>query len=300
LHEIEAEGMILPETFQVATIVEKLPPAWRDFKNYLKHKRKELKLENLIVRLRIEEYNRKSEKRSSKNFYEAKANVNEDSKGKASTSKGLKRKKTAQGYKGKNMRFKGTYYICNKKGHKANECRSRLKKNKKNHPQANLTDHASPSFSAVVSEVNLTTNNKEWWVDTGATRHICYEKLLFSEYQKLEQDEQLFMESSVVSKVEGKGKVILKWTSGKELTLNDVLHIPDIRKNLISGSILSKKGYRMVFESDKFVLTKGGMYVGKDYLVDGLFKVNVAVVDKKSVYLYPKLINKGKNFCLFA
>ena len=38
LHEIEAEGMILPKTFQIATIVENLPPAWRDFKNYLKHK----------------------------------------------------------------------------------------------------------------------------------------------------------------------------------------------------------------------------------------------------------------------
>ena len=35
------------------------------------------------------------------------------------------------------------------------------------------------------------------------------------------------------------------------------------------------------------------MYVGKGYLVDGLFKVNVAVVDKKLVYLYSKLINKG-------
>ena len=46
--------MILPETFQVATIVEKLPPAWRDFKNYLYYKRKELKLEDLIVRLKIE------------------------------------------------------------------------------------------------------------------------------------------------------------------------------------------------------------------------------------------------------
>ena len=54
LHETEAECMILPETFQVATIVVKLPPAWRDFKNYLKHKRKELKLKDLIVRLRIE------------------------------------------------------------------------------------------------------------------------------------------------------------------------------------------------------------------------------------------------------
>ena len=59
-HEIEAEGMNLPEIFQVAIIVEKLPHAWRDFKNYLKHKCKELKLEDLIVRLRIEEDNRKS------------------------------------------------------------------------------------------------------------------------------------------------------------------------------------------------------------------------------------------------
>jgi len=93
-------------------------------------------LKNLIVRLQIEEDNRTSEKRSNKNFYESKTNVIEDSKGKASTSKGLKRKKTAQGYKdkdqeGKNKRFKGTCYICNKEGHKVNECRSHLKENKK-------------------------------------------------------------------------------------------------------------------------------------------------------------------------
>ena len=73
-----------------------------------------------------------------------------------------------------------------------------------------------------------------------------------------------------------------------------MLHIPDICKNLISSSILSKKDFRIVFESDKIVLTKGGVYVDKDYLVNGLFKDNVAVVDKKSMYLYPKLINKRK------
>jgi len=42
------------------------------------------------------------------------------------------------------------------------------------------------------------------------------------------------------------------------------------------------------------------MYVGKGYLFDGLFKANVAVVDKKSVYLYLKIINKENSFCLFA
>ena len=74
-----------------------------------------------------------------------------------------------------------------------------------------------------------------------------------------------------------------------------MLHVLDICKNLISGSILSKKSFRIVFKSDKFILTKGGVYVGKGYLVDGLFKANVAVVDKKSVYLYSKLINKEKS-----
>ncbi|XP_073138849.1 uncharacterized protein [Henckelia pumila] len=42
LHEIHAEGMTLRESFQLEAIVEKLPPAWKDFKNYLKHKQNEM------------------------------------------------------------------------------------------------------------------------------------------------------------------------------------------------------------------------------------------------------------------
>ena len=67
-------------------------------------------------------------------------------------------------------------------------------------------------------------------------------------------------------------------TSGKELTLNDVLHVPEIRKNLVSGSLLSKKGFKLVFVSDNFILTKNGMYVGKGYMSNGLFKMNVMTV----------------------
>ena len=65
-------------------------------------------------------------------------------------------------------------------------------------------------------------------------------------------------------------------TSGKELTRNNVL--PEIRKNLVSGSLLSKHDFRIVFESDKVVLTKAGMYVGKGYMSDGLFKLNVMTI----------------------
>ena len=49
LHEIHAEGMMLSETFQVVAIIEKLPSAWKDFKNYLKHKIKEMSIEDLVI-----------------------------------------------------------------------------------------------------------------------------------------------------------------------------------------------------------------------------------------------------------
>ena len=52
-------------------------------------------------------------------------------------------------------------------------------------------------------------------------------------------------------------------TFGKELTLTNVLYVPKIRKNLVSGSLLNNPGFRLVFESNKFVLPKSGMYVGK-------------------------------------
>ncbi|XP_023763186.1 uncharacterized protein LOC111911665 [Lactuca sativa] len=56
-HDNNAEGMDLNDSFQVASMVENLPPGWIDFKNYLKHKRKEMSVEELVVRLRIEEDN---------------------------------------------------------------------------------------------------------------------------------------------------------------------------------------------------------------------------------------------------
>ena len=51
LHEIHAEGMMLNKTFQVAAIIEKMAHTWKDFKHYLKHKRKEMSIEDLRLTL---------------------------------------------------------------------------------------------------------------------------------------------------------------------------------------------------------------------------------------------------------
>ena len=64
IHDLLAEGLIVNDAFQVAAIVEKLPPLWKDFKNYLKHICKDMTVEDLIIRLRIEEDNKGAEKKS--------------------------------------------------------------------------------------------------------------------------------------------------------------------------------------------------------------------------------------------
>lgn len=78
-----SEGMILSETLQVVAIIEKLPSGWKNFKNYLKHKRKEMKLGKLILRLHIEEDNRGFECKSS-NSITAKENLVEHKQGQSS------------------------------------------------------------------------------------------------------------------------------------------------------------------------------------------------------------------------
>ncbi|KAL0429715.1 UNVERIFIED_CONTAM: Retrovirus-related Pol polyprotein from transposon TNT 1-94 [Sesamum radiatum] len=92
------------------------------------------------------------------------------------------------------------------------------------------------NLSAVVFEANLVDNPREWWIDTGATRHICSDKEMFSTYTPI-NGRKLFMGNSATPNIVGLGKVVHKMTSGKELTSIDVLHVLDIRKNLVSGSL---------------------------------------------------------------
>ncbi|GJR62749.1 retrovirus-related pol polyprotein from transposon TNT 1-94 [Tanacetum coccineum] len=176
LHDIHAEGMTLSETFQVAAIIEKLPPSWVEFKNYLKHKRKEMSVEDLVTTV------------------------------------------TSQ----------VTVLLIAR-------CRS--------------------------------SNNS-----------VCADKSMFHSFRVVDNGEKLYMGNSETADIKGEGDVILKTTSEKELKLTNVLYVLEFRRNLVSGWLLNKFSIRLVFESDKFVLSKNQMYVGKGYAVNGMFKLHVMVV----------------------
>ena len=119
-------------------------------------------------------------------------------------------------------------------------------------------------LTTIIFKVNLVGSNpEEGWIDIGATLHVCYDKKMFSTFKPIETMEKVVMGNSTTFKIKGQGKVVLKMTYEKELTLTNVLYMPEIRKHLVYDSFLNNHGFQLVFESNKFVLSKIEMYVGK-------------------------------------
>ncbi len=67
------------------------------------------------------------------------------------------------------------------------------------------------------------------------------------------------------------------------MLLKNVQHVPSIKKNLVSGSQLCRDGYKIVFESNKCILSKYGTFVGKGYDSGGLFRLSLHDACNKSV-----------------
>ena len=101
------------------------------------------------------------------------------------------------------------------------------------------------------------------------------DKSLFKTYEEVTDGQEVQMGNQTCAKVAGRGNVELNFTSGKTLTLLNVLHVPNIRKNLVSVNLVCKRGFKVVFESDKLILSKNGMFVGKGYGCNGMFKLSI-------------------------
>jgi hypothetical protein len=56
-----------------------------------------------------------------------------------------------------------------------------------------------------------------------------------------------------------------------------------MNKDLVSGSLLCRDGYKVVLESNKVVVSKHGQFIGKVYECGGLFRFSLSDFYNKSV-----------------
>ena len=259
--EIASLGCSLPDKFVAAGIIAKLPASWRDFATTLKHKQEDISTENLIIALDVEEKARaKDAPGTSTQGASANIIVNKPTykgKGKDKINYGGKPKKTTNfKKKPENDEKVRACFVCGEEGHLAKNCRYRKdrddgKPNKKVNVTIGNGDEAGGSRYGNFPVVFSVIQSIDWWVDTGANIHVCSDISLFTSYHGERTSSVLMGNGSAVS-ILGVGTVELKLSSGKIVHLKNVQHAPSINRNLISGSLLCRDGYKLCSNPTKF------------------------------------------------
>nr|GFA96610.1 hypothetical protein [Tanacetum cinerariifolium] len=105
-------------------------------------------------------------------------------------------------------------------------------------------------------------------------------------FEPVKEGSVLYMGDEHFAPVHGKGNIALKFSSGKTITLFNVLYGTKLRKNLVSGPVLNKCGCKQVYESDKYILSKCGVFVGFGYYNN---ESRDAIFDDNHFSLIPRL-----------
>ena len=96
-----------------------------------------------------------------------------------------------------------------------------------------------------------------WFLDNGATFHMTGDKYLFTDLDEKDLGVHIEMGDDGRYSVTGIGTISFERESGKPFILKDVMHVPGLKKNLISVAILEDKGYDVVFsEGNDFLCSK--------------------------------------------
>jgi hypothetical protein len=93
-----------------------------------------------------------------------------------------------------------------------------------------------------------------WYLDSGASFHMMRDKELFSDLN--EKDFQMHIEMGDDGRysANGIGTITFQRESGKPFQLKDVMHVPGLKKNLVSVAMLEERGYDVVFSDGKYFL----------------------------------------------
>jgi hypothetical protein len=136
--------------------------------------------------------------------------------------------------------------FCRKPGHVFKDCFLRLGKEKvgyKNQKSSNAFLSAYISGEA---------NDTDWFVDSGATEHMCCNKEMFATYRSLHVQWSVKIGDGSEIFALGVGSVKIKAFNGNQWVdsvIENVLYVPALKLNLFSVCAVTDKGYNLVSNS---------------------------------------------------
>jgi transposase InsO family protein len=198
---------------------------------------------------------------------------------KGRNSKGRGKSRSQSQTKGKVKCF---YY--DKEGHIKRNCKAWKNKQKEETNQKKADDHNTTAVSSDEDVVVLSIGEDEcchvadpydeWVVDSAASYHVTPRREFFTSY-KAGNLGRVKMGNKSYADIVGIGDICVETNTGYTLKLKDVRHIPDMRLNLISISVLDKEGYESHLGNGKWKLFKGSLVFARGKICCTLYKIQV-------------------------
>lgn len=126
--------------------------------------------------------------------------------------------------------------------------------------------------------------NQGWFLDSGATCHMCSDKKLFSTIHFSTVGEVTIANGKTI-KANGRGEVKIFVNNGREtvkVTLMDVLWVPELDVNLVSVNKLVRNGYVVEFKGNECFLLKDEQRMKIGEFDNKLYKI---CEDEKCLYI---------------
>ena len=113
-------------------------------------------------------------------------------------------------------------FYCNKLGHIKADCRQRIR-----------DEQATGTNRVVAFGTSTGSKRNEWILDSGASRHLTFDKHQLRNYRSVEPDTTVTFVNGQQGKAVGQGEVLIQ-SSATQVELQNVLHVPEATVNLFS------------------------------------------------------------------
>ena len=126
----------------------------------------------------------------------------------------------------------------------------------------------------VCFNAHTTDIRKSWYVDSGATSHMCGDRNFFAKLNELQKSQVILADGQkLISAGVGEGVLhnIMDDGHNQQIKLLDVLYVPELKGNLISVKKLTDKGFEVHFKDDQCLIVKDGKTVTRATEDKGLY-----------------------------
>ena len=145
---------------------------------------------------------------------------------------------------------------------------------------------SQPAISEAIYNMPTLNNGPTWCVDSGATRHVTNDASLLTNYKSMPPIPITIADGATIPAV-GQGDFIFG-DAPNARTIPDVLHVPDLKQNLLSVAKLYDQGYKLSFTPTGCTVTDPeGCPVLSGYRSNGHYLVPITSEAALAVQLSP-------------